>query len=143
MTIMVYMIGSNLEREYGYATRDITKLVNAKFDDNVNVAVQAGGVSQWQNTMFEGGATYRFSIRDEKLYDMTNMGSVNMASEKTLSDFIKYAESNYPADNYTLILWNHGGNIPINYGIDEMFPRENITYAELKALRPTIMPVAV
>ena len=132
MTIMVYMIGSNLEREYGYATRDITKLVNAKFDDNVNVAVQAGGVSQWQNTMFEGGATYRFSIRDEKLYDMTNMGSVNMASEKTLSDFIKYAESNYPADNYTLILWNHGGNIPINYGIDEMFPRENITYAELK-----------
>ena len=131
MTIIMYIIGSNLESEYAYATRDITKFVNANFDDNINVVVQAGGASVWNNDTLKDGHTHRFSIRDGQLFDLKDMGRVNMASEKTLSEFIKYAAEEYPAEKYTLILWNHGGNIPMQYGADDMFPGEEITYAEL------------
>ena len=35
-------------------------------------------------------------------------GEVNMAEESTLSSFITYSMSSYPADHYVLVLWGHG-----------------------------------
>ena len=131
MTIILYIVGSNLESECGYATRDLAILAGAGFGDNVNVVVQAGGAAKWNNDILEDGYTHRFIVNGGKLKNIQKMGKVNMASEDTLSDFVKYAAKEYPAEKYTLILWNHGGNIPLQYGADDMFPGEEITYAEL------------
>ena len=131
MTIIVYIVGSNLESECGYATRDLEILADANFGDNINVVVQAGGASKWNNNLLKDGHTHRFTIADGRLKNIDDMGKVNMASEDTLSDFLKYAAEEYPAEKYTLILWNHGGSIPLQYGADDMFPGEEITYAEL------------
>ncbi|MCK5154981.1 MAG: hypothetical protein KAQ69_01030, partial [Spirochaetales bacterium] len=35
----------------------------------------------------------------------------NMGDAYELQDFIQYTKSNYPADHYALILWNHGGGV--------------------------------
>ena len=35
----------------------------------------------------------------------------NMGSAEELADFIDYSKTNYPADKYALILWNHGGGV--------------------------------
>lgn len=37
-----------------------------------------------------------------------NMGSVDMGSASTLRAFVQWTKTNYPADRYVLILWNHG-----------------------------------
>ena len=37
VTVMVYMNGSDLESEYGYATEDLREMLNATLSDNVNV----------------------------------------------------------------------------------------------------------
>ena len=133
MTIIVYIIGSNLESDSGLATRDIGKFVNADMGDNVNIVVQAGGANIWNNDTMEDGCTHRFSIEGGKLNNFVNMGRVNMASHNTLATFIKDAVKEYPAEKYTLLLWNHGGNIPMQYGADDLFPGEEITYAELNS----------
>ena len=47
---MVYMCGSDLESNYGAATRDINEIINAGFDtDYTNVIIMAGGSEQWAN----------------------------------------------------------------------------------------------
>ncbi len=37
------------------------------------------------------------------------LGELNMGDPQTLIDFASWAMTNYPAKNYMLVLWNHGG----------------------------------
>ncbi len=133
MTVIVYMIGSNLEREHGYVTRDMQEMIDADLGDNLNIVIQAGGCSDWQNSTLKDGNTHRILIKDAGYKELANLGKVNMTKEETLSDFIKFAVSKYPAKKYTLIMWNHGGGIPMSYGSDDMYPGQNMTDVELKA----------
>ena len=74
MTIMVYIIGSDLETDDGLATNDINKFFAADLDDNINVVVQAGGAYKWNNPNMEAGSTHRFSLGDNELNEFVNMG---------------------------------------------------------------------
>lgn len=49
------------------------------------------------------------SVGSEELEDL---GEVNMADGQTLTEFIVWAAQNYPADNYVLILSDHGAGWP-------------------------------
>jgi len=40
---------------------------------------------------------------------MEELGPLNMASPENLADFVTWSQENYPADNYMLILSDHGG----------------------------------
>ena len=42
-----------------------------------------------------------------------------MSDPATLKAFINYAATNYPADKYDLILWDHGGGPKLGFGVDE------------------------
>ncbi len=44
--------------------------------------------------------------------ELADLGEVNMADGQTLTDFIVWAAQNYPADNYVLILSDHGAGWP-------------------------------
>ena len=44
-----------------------------------------------------------------------------MGNADTLCDFLKYGYENFPAEQYCLILWNHGGGAFNGYGIDEIY----------------------
>jgi hypothetical protein len=61
---------------------------------------------------FEG--TRRYLVRPDSTSNIAselvqNMGnSVDMGSASVLRDFIAWGKSNYPADRYCLVIWNHG-----------------------------------
>ena len=73
--------------------------------------------------MFEKGNTYRFLLDPAKTYSKEKPqmqftddniyggkgNKVNMGDENTLLDFINWAKENYPAENYMLIMNDHGG----------------------------------
>lgn len=42
-----------------------------------------------------------------------------MSDPDTLKAFINYCETNYPAEKYDLILWNHGGGPVGGFGVDD------------------------
>jgi len=44
-----------------------------------------------------------------KSMELLDLGEVNTGDPETLTQFIKYTVNNYPANNYALIIWDHGG----------------------------------
>ena len=121
-TLMIYIVGSNLESgPYGgAASRDIKEMLEADIPDNCNVVLQCGGAKEWENKNIPDGEVTIFSIRDGKLNEEKSLGKTTMTQEGDLSEFIKYSQENFPAENYTLLLWDHGGGIPIGFGMDEL-----------------------
>ena len=45
---MVYMCASDLESEGGYATDDISEMLDATVDSKINLIIETGGTTQWQ-----------------------------------------------------------------------------------------------
>ena len=124
VTIMVYVCGTDLESKNGMATRDIREMLNANYGDNVNIIVYAGGCKQWQ----ENGIGARISNSTNQIYQVKNgqlnplelnVGNKVMTDPATLTEFINYCKTNFPANRNNLIFWDHGGGSVSGYGYDE------------------------
>ncbi|MCR4876772.1 MAG: hypothetical protein K5922_06345 [Clostridiales bacterium] len=46
-----------------------------------------------------------------------------MSHPDTLKAFIDYGAANFPAEEYDLILINHGGGPALGWSLDEVYPR--------------------
>lgn len=130
-TVMVYMIGSNLETESGCASSDIQEMMEATSSDDLNIVIQTGGAFEWQMDEISDGEVERFAIENGKLVKLDNLSDISMVREESLIDFIKFASQEYPAGNYVLVLWDHGGGIPVGFGQDELHPNGTIEDVEL------------
>ena len=130
-TVMMYIIGSDLETKWGEATMDIQEILDANLSSNVNYIIQTGGAKDWQNDLMIDGECQRFQVQGKNLVELQKLGKVNMSDYNSLTDFINYCKSSYPADTYMLVLWDHGGGIPISYGLDEIFPNYMMSAAEI------------
>ena len=122
-TIMVYLVASDLESRGGAASADIQEIIDAKPAGNVNVIVEAGGTTKWQKDFgaFENGKVVRAKVESGGVKKIKSLGKKNMADPSELTDFVKTTAKNYPADRYILIMWDHGGGVPISFGKDEIF----------------------
>ena len=130
-TIMVYMVGSDLESAYGNATLDMDEMENAGVDTaHNNVIVYAGGASQWQDRGLSGEECTTLLLTEEGFAPLETYSAENMGDPLTLSSFINYCIDFFPADSYSLILWDHGGGPVLGYGVDENF-RDLLTLDEL------------
>ncbi len=58
---------------------------------------------------FGGPAKYWYIDQNHNPLLLENLGEVNMGDSQTLSDFIEYSKTNYPADRYLISFYNHGG----------------------------------
>ena len=62
VTIMLYLCGSDLESLYGCATDDINEILDANVGDNVNIVIETGGASYWQNDTISNQTNQRYLI---------------------------------------------------------------------------------
>ena len=46
-TLMIYMCASDLESDGGYATNDISEMLNATVDEKINLIIETGGTKEW------------------------------------------------------------------------------------------------
>lgn len=127
-TIMIYIVGSDLESGSsnplgggGAATADIEEMLDAKFDTEKNhVLVYTGGAKKWKLDEVDADENSILLIEEDEISVVKTYDSKNMGKSKTLTEFLNFAEENYPADQYSLILWDHGGGPLIGYGYDEV-----------------------
>ncbi|HQC36636.1 MAG TPA: clostripain-related cysteine peptidase, partial [Bacillota bacterium] len=122
VTVMVYMCGSDLESRHGLASGDISEMLAADLSDRINLLIYTGGSSSWRNSDISAGTNRIFKVENGRLKTLSgDEGSVSLTKPSTLSGFIRYCASNYPADRYQLIFWDHGGGSLSGFGYDENF----------------------
>lgn len=134
-TVMIYMVGSNLESEGGAASLDILEMVKSGIDlKKNNVLIYTGGSKIWY---IDGINSMTNSVI--KLEEGENIQRVaetqiskNMGEPATLSEFITYCYDNYKANHYALICWNHGAGPIGGFGSDELYENDSLFAPEMK-----------
>ena len=133
-TLMIYMIGSNLESRFGAATNDIQEILDSGISfDNTNVLLCAGGSRRW-NTNISNRQNSVLDLsrpEDEWLIAETD-DKGDMAAADALAEYLAFCTENYPADHYGLIFWDHGGGPLWGYGADELFGNDTMILEEIR-----------
>lgn len=124
VTIMVYMCGTDLESKSGMGTADLQEMAQANIGDNVNLIVYTGGCKGWKNNLVASNVNQIYQVKSGGLKCLKdNMGSGAMTDPATLTEFIKFCTTNFPANRNELIFWDHGGGSLSGYGYDEKYPQ--------------------
>lgn len=122
-TVMVYMIGTDLESSSAAGTYDINEMLKADLDGNINVILETGGCKKWQNNIISSNYIERYAITSRGFEKIDSLNSSAMTNPNNLTDFINYCANNFPANRYMLVLWDHGGGSVTGFGYDEKYPR--------------------
>lgn len=113
-TVMIYMDGdNNLESA---AIDDFNELEFSGSDANVNIIVQIDRIPGYDTSNGNWTTTRRYYVtHDPGGYNTTivsslisDLGELNMGDPNTLTNFVNWARTSYPADYYLLVLWDHG-----------------------------------
>jgi hypothetical protein len=139
-TVLVYMVGSDLESGGGAATADIAEMVKVGSSDNLKVVLETGGADTdgWRTVK-------RRLVQQGGVQTLADLGSLNMGLSQTLQDFVTWGVQTYPADKYTLVMWNHGGgSAGVNgtvYGFDEVHGYDGLSLPEIDQALKTSLAV--
>ncbi|MBW1848910.1 MAG: hypothetical protein JRJ27_17615 [Deltaproteobacteria bacterium] len=110
-TILVYLAADNDLEAAGID--DFLEMASVGSDTNIKIVVQFDRASGYDTTNGDWTSCKRFYITSGMTPTAANasqdLGEVNMADPATLTSFINWGTSNYPATRYALVLWNHGG----------------------------------
>ena len=108
-TVMIYLDGdNNLEAA---AITDFLEMAQVNNPD-VNIVVQFDRITGHSTDYGDWTTCKRFLVTNgmtpTAANQLADIGEVNMAAAATLEDFIDWARADYPAENYALVLWDHG-----------------------------------
>ena len=130
-TLMVYICGSDLESVRGYASRNIADMLEADIPEGANVVIQTGGSKEWNDERIPDGRSARFELDDGELFAVGGAFDADMGDGGTLSDFLNFCKNNYSAEQYGLILWDHGTGSDGGVCYDELYEDSYLTLPEI------------
>ena len=111
-TVMIYMVGSNLESKSGLGSRDLQDLDYEKLSaNNTTVVLMAGGTQGWRNNYISQNETSIYELKENGFVKVDQRPLDNMGSTDNLNYFLNYVSENYKSNKYNFIFWNHGGAI--------------------------------
>lgn len=130
--LMIYMVGSDLETEAGMASRDIAEIIDSGFDeDNMKVLLCAGGTDYWWTEGISSESIGVYEVTGEGLGHLYTLTGDSMAEATTLTEFIDYGYDYFPAEHYSMVMWNHGGGAVLGFGADEKHDYDSLSLEEL------------
>lgn len=135
LTLMVYLCGSNLETDAGAASADLAEM-QAHFpeDGRLRIIVMASGSRQWHSDV-SPDETAIYELTGAGLNKLCSLPLQSMGDPAALTALLDYGYTNAPAQQYALLLWDHGAGPAVGLCFDELFPAENgmdgLTLAEL------------
>lgn len=130
-TLLIYMCGSDLESERGYASNNIEEMLKAKLPKNIKVVLQTGGAEDWHTSGISAENIGRYEVSDGELTSVSVLPQGNMGDRETLLSFLTFAKENYPADKTSLILWDHGSGSVGGVCFDENYGMDALTLNEI------------
>lgn len=134
LTMMIYMCGSDLESLHGCGSADIEEMIQSGIQgQDVRLLVMTGGSKRSSAGYFSPEATGIYEIaRGRQRRIWASDTAMNMGDADTLTFFLQRGMESKPADNYALILWDHGEGPLDGVCIDENFQNDRLSMDELK-----------
>jgi len=134
-TLLIYMTGSDLESKHGAASKDIAEMVACGHDpETTAVIVMTGGANKWKD--YPDNRSVIYEITGDSPKELYSGELMNMGSPDTLAFFLNFGYEHFPADQYALILWDHGGGPLEGICFDERFvtdgKMDSLSLAELR-----------
>ena len=127
-TVMVYMIGSDLESKHGLAGKDLEEM-QASVRGDTSLLVMAGGAKVWNNGFDpEACCIYRVTQKEIQLLDA---GCESMGSPVALERLLRMGLEKAKGPS-ALILWDHGYGALEGFGKDDCHEDSRLTMPELK-----------
>jgi hypothetical protein len=114
-TIAVYMVGNNNLSDAAWG--DLNEMESVGSSNALAIAVQAEFSSLYSNEVpyQYRGPTYRMLVASDSdpdnvssLETAQTLGDTNMSDGTSLTNFVRWAASTYPAKHFALVLWDHG-----------------------------------
>ncbi|MGI5977190.1 MAG: clostripain-related cysteine peptidase [Candidatus Limivicinus sp.] len=127
-----YLCGSDLESENGFASNDLSEMMDVSLPENVKVVIETGGASTWMNDFVDSGCIGRYLYSSGGMELIEQKSSANMGDPGTLADFLRFCKNNYPADRTMVIFWNHGGGSVSGANFDENYNYDSLTLNEYR-----------
>lgn len=135
-----YLCGSDLESNGGFATIDLSEMLEVELPENVKVVIQTGGSSVWQNEYMDPDKLQRWLYSSEGLELLEEQESASMGDAQTLYDFLAFANENYPAEKVAVTFWNHGGGSVNGAAFDELYGLDSLDLAEMYEAFDAVWP---
>ncbi len=133
-TIFVYLCGTDLESSgQGSATSDLNQMMSAQGSDNVRFVMQTGGTNQWINDYFSSEESERWVVQNGNVEKVDSVELANMGNAESLTDFLNWGISNYPASKMGLVFWDHGGGSISGVCVDELNEGDTLTLPEINS----------
>lgn len=115
-TMMLYLDGADLEENCANASDTIKEIFQSGVDlDAHNIIVYTGGSNVWHTYNIPTDRDCIYQLKDNKLVLLKEYPAKNIGEAETLGTFMKYCVDNFPAEQYGLLLLDHGGGP--NYGV--------------------------
>ncbi|MEQ8676935.1 MAG: thrombospondin type 3 repeat-containing protein [Aggregatilineales bacterium] len=143
-TVMVYVAADNdLER---FALGDLNEMEFVGSTDDVNIIAQVDRSDKYTTDDGNWSETRRYRLEFDPSLGRINspvldiIGESNTGDPQTLVDFAEWTIENFPAQNYALIVWNHGGSW---YGAatDDSAGGDELTLPEIDSALAQIAPL--
>ena len=135
-----YLCGSDLETNGGFATTDLSEMMEVQLPENVNVVIQTGGAAVWQNDQMDPEKLQRWLYNSEGLQLIEEQDTANMGDAQTLYEFLAFANENYPADKVAVTFWNHGGGSVSGAAFDELHGLDSLDLSEMYQAFDAVWP---
>lgn len=134
-TIMIYMIGSDLESKYLAGTKDIDEIIDSSINYNdVNIIIYTGGTKKWHTDKIPNDKQGLFEINSSGIKKIKEFDNYESILEKNnLLYLLNYGYEHYDSEYYDLILWDHGAGPIYGYGYDEYNKTDSMSINEIKS----------
>ena len=118
-TIFVYLCGSDLESQSGFASDNMKEMIEASAGSGVRFIVETGGASEWKNDA-NADELDRYEIAGGVSTIVDRQSTADMGNAQTLTDFLSWGLAAYPSAHVGLVLWDHGSGSINGVCFDEL-----------------------
>ena len=129
-----YVCGSDIELrdDVRYAASgQILEMMEVTLPDNVTWVIEAGGAKAWHLDGIDPSVLNYLVYKGDTLTVEDTRPLASMGDAQTFADFLTYCNTNYPAENQVIIIYDHGGGSLYGIAFDDLYYMDSLSLPDI------------